>query len=413
MLKDSGGRQRLLAALIAFVVSAGATIIAAVASPPSDASPAAVSSASSAAAPSASTAQAGPTRKLRIGVSYGDTLTWKSDEGLAAGLNDAVELGAGWARVDLSWNNIQPSSPERYNWQRFDRVVKAARARGLNVLPVLAYTPAWARQSSCHGGQSCPPADPALFAAFAKDAAERYAPMGVHAWEIWNEPNLSMFYAPRPDPAGYVRLLRATSTALRQAQPKAVLVMGGLAVATTSKKTGKVSPTDFLTEVSKRGANRLVDAVGYHPYNYPHLPSSTPDSDTPFERISTAKGNLVAVLDRYGTPDLPIWLTETGAPTNGPGTASDGVRITQDTTHVTEAFQAEIAADTVTASAANPHVQAMFWFADQDTGTPKDTSHRSQFYGLRRHDGTAKPAFAALRQAVTAYQRRQDQRRQD
>jgi hypothetical protein len=405
LVKQSGRRQRLLVALAAFVVSAVATIVAASAS--SSLTSPAPHAAAPAPAVSSSATQAHDGRRLRIGISYGDTLTWKSDKDLAAGLNDAVTLGAGWVRVDLSWNNIQPSNPYNYNWQRFDRVVKAAHARGLNVLPVLAYTPAWARQASCYGGQSCPPADPAVFAAFAKYAAERYAPMGVHAWEIWNEPNLAEFFKPKPDPAAYTRLLRATAKALRSVQPKAYLVMGGLAVARTNPETGKVSPTEFLAKVSKLGGNRLVDAVGYHPYNYPHLPSDTTSSGTPFERISTARDNLVAVLDKYGTPDLPIWITETGAPTSGPGSAADGKTVPADTTHVTEAFQAEIATDTVPASAANPHVEAVFWFADQDSATAQDTAHRSKFFGLRRYDGSRKPAFAKLKAAIAAYERRQ------
>ncbi len=113
------------------------------------------------------------------------------------------------------------------------------------------------------------------------------------------------------------------------------------------------------------------------------------------------------MLDTYGTPDLPIWITETGAPTNGPGTAADGKTIPPDATHVTEAFQAEIATDTVPASAANPHVGAVFWFADQDSGTDKDKAHRSMFYGLRHYDGKPKPALAALKAAITAYERTQ------
>ncbi|MEU6340553.1 cellulase family glycosylhydrolase [Streptomyces sp. NPDC046977] len=398
MVKETSRRQRFLVALVAFVVSGVATIVAA--SLPSASSPSAPHAAGGR-TPTPSASHTSSVRDVRMGVSYGDTLTWKSDADLARGLNDAVAIGAKWVRMDLSWNNIQPDSPYGYEWQRFDRVAKAARARGLNVLPVIAYTPKWARVSGCTSSQNCAPADPDIFAAFAKMVAERYAPMGIHTWEVWNEENIG-FWKPAADPKAYTELLRVTSQALRAADPKAYVVMGGLAVSGTTDRN--MSPTDFLDAVSKLGGNKYVDAVGYHPFNYPTLPSATPGTGTPFERISSARDNLVAVLGKYGTPGTPIWLTETGAPTSGPGAVSDGRTVPANTTHVTEARQAEIAADTIPTVVANSHVAAMFWYTDQDLAPAEQKKERALYYGMRRFDGTKKPSFDALRQAITGYE---------
>ncbi|WP_345697549.1 cellulase family glycosylhydrolase [Kitasatospora terrestris] len=405
MFAHTGKRQRLIVALVSFAVAATATILAAETSSNSSAA----DNSSTLADPTVSPSPVTPAQdgnRLRLGLAYGDTLTWKSDHALASALDDATALGTKWIRVDLSWNNIQPDNPKNFNWQRFDRVLKAAQQRGLEVLPTISYTPKWARKSNCPGDDpSCAPAKPEDFANFAKDAAKRYAPMGVHTWEIWNEPNIP-FWAPKPDAAAYTNLLKLTTKAMRAADPKAYLLMGGLAAVGTDPAKGFVSHTEFLDQVSKLGANKLVDAIAYHPYTYPHLPSAKTDFGTAFEQISSSKDNLVAVLDKYGTPDLPIWLTETGAATNGPGAAADANTIPDGATHVTEDFQAAIAADTVPAAAANKHVGAVFWFAHQDTGTAKDKQRRSMFYGLRRYDGTAKPAFNALRDAIAAYQRK-------
>lgn len=397
MLKDSSKRQRLLVALVAFVVSAVATVVAA--SMPS----APISPLSGATATPSATAK--PTRDIPMGISYGDTLTWKSDAGLAKGLGDAVAVGAKWVRVDLSWNNIQPDSPYNYEWRRFDRVAKAAKARGLKVLAVIAYTPAWARVSGCTWGQNCAPADPDTFAAFAKLAAKRYSAMGVHTWEVWNEENIG-FWRPAPDPAAFTKLLKVSAEALRAGDSKAFVVMGGLAITKSSTKTKRLSSLDYLTAVAKLGGTKYVDAIGYHPYNYPQLPSDTPGTGTPFETISTVQENMVAVLAKYGTPDVPVWITETGAPTSGPGDVSDGSVITEKTSHVTEARQAQIATDTVTTVVANPHVGAMFWYTDQDLAEAKDKKGRSMYYGLRRYDGSKKPAYDALKRALTAYEKK-------
>ncbi|WP_431680399.1 cellulase family glycosylhydrolase [Kitasatospora sp. KL5] len=393
------GRKRLLVAVLAFLISLVATVTASVFT---RASSSAVAE-TPAAVPSPTAPQNG--KQLRIGIAFGDTLTWKSDQELAVALDDSVELGAKWIRVDLSWNNIQPDSPKNYLWQRFDRVVKAAHARKLEVLPTIGYTPGWARSAGCKDDPSCPPAKFDVFAAFARDAAQRYAPMGIHIWEIWNEPNIP-FWAPKPDAAAYTRLLTVTSKALRGADPKAYLLLGGLAAVGTNPAEGHVSHTEFLEQVCRLGGNKLVDALSYHPYTYPHLPSAKTDFGTAMEEISSAKNNLVAVLDKYGSGNMPVWITETGAPTNGPGSAADGRTIPPNASHVTEGFQADIASDTVPAAAANPHVTAVFWFAEQDSGTTKDKQRRSLFYGLRRYDGSRKPAFAAFKDSVAAYQRR-------
>jgi hypothetical protein len=408
LVRSSGRRQWIWVSLVAFAVSACVTVVLAATpglSPPFTTSTVRSASslgegASATGSPSSGhTATPRAAERFHIGIAYGDTLPWKSDQDLGEALDDAVDVGAGWIRVDLSWNDIQPDHPDRYEWQRFDRVVEAARQRGLNVLPVIGYTPGWDRDSSCHGGQSCAPLDAALFAAFASDAVKRYAPMGVHTWEIWNEEN-GTFWLPRPDPAAYTRLLRLATTSMRAADPTSYLLMGGLAAGATDPKKGYVAATEYLTAVSELGGNKLVDGIAYHPYTYPHLLSDQTAYGDAFERISSVDDSIAHVLGRYGTPDLPVWITEVGAPTVGPGVAENGTTITTGT-HVTEQRQAEIAADSITAATANSHVDALFWFADQDNGSdPKETWH---YYGLRRGDGSLKPAFHALQTAIAAY----------
>jgi polysaccharide biosynthesis protein PslG len=337
-----------------------------------------------------------------IGISYGDTSVWMSHDRLVAALDDAVEVDANWIRTDLAWPDVQPDGPTDFRWQLFDRVIDGARARKLNVLPILTYTPAWAGRPDC-SGQFCEPADPGAFARFAAAAVRRYAPLGVRAWEIWNEPNLTVFWKPTPSAAGYTALLRATTAAIRSVDPGAYVVSGGLAA--TSTADGNVSQGAFLDGIGALGGLGLVDAVGYHPYTYPYLPSARTAFLTSWERMSAGPDSLRVVLARYGRPDLPVWLTEVGAPTGGPGTPSDGrpATIGPATTHVTEQRQAQIAADAVRTVAAVPWIGALFWYCDRDLGS--DTATPENFYGLRRMDGSAKPALSAFRDAVTALRR--------
>ncbi len=339
------------------------------------------------------------TRPLQIGVAYGNTLIGMDDDELADALDDAVSLGAGVVRTDLAWYDIQPRSADDYDWTRFDRVVDEARNRDLKLLLVLAYTPQWARPPGCDSSM-CAPADPDRFADFARSAAARYAPQGVLAWEIWNEPNTPGFWAPEVDPDGYTVLLRSASAAIRQVDPSALILLGGLASVDT-RPGGGMAPQEFLSRVCELGGNEAISAIAYHPYTYPYLASESRAGPSPWSRIDADRNSLRDVAARHGSSDLPVWLTEYGAPTDGPGQASDGTAsgTSDQTTHVTVQRQAEIARDVLRTVAADPAIGALIWYSDRDLGD--DTETNLNFYGLRRSDGTKKPAFNAFRSAVT------------
>src|SRR5207237_6827124 len=106
-------------------------------------------------------------------------------------LDQVKAVGASWVRIDLYWSAIQRNGPASYDWRGFDGAVRAARRRGLAVLGVLLFTPRWARAPGAPA--RAPPRNPADFGAFAFRAAKHFGARGVHAYEIWNEPNIVDF----------------------------------------------------------------------------------------------------------------------------------------------------------------------------------------------------------------------------
>jgi hypothetical protein len=213
----------------------------------------------------------------------------------------------------------------------------------------------------------------------------------VRAWEIWNEENTPGFWAPAPNAAGYVALLDATATAIRSVDPGAFIVSGGLTATLTLK--GAVDTRLFLEQMCALGANRVVDAVGYHPYTYPYLPTFSGTFATAWNKISETPVSMVSILAQYGTPDLPLWLTEYGAPSSPTAPAT-----TTSASQVTNTRQAQIASSAVSAVVASRSIGALFWYTDRDLSGNRPIDH----YGLRQADGTIKPVFAALRQAIGA-----------
>ena len=336
-------------------------------------------------------------KRLQIGVSYGGRAIYLDDVQLAKSFDRAVALGARWVRTDLSWFTVEPQQGV-YDWSGFDRVVAAAQARGLRVLPNLWGTPEWARRDSCSTKLACPPADMNTFADFAAAAAARYAGK-VTTWQVWNEPNIYIFWT-GPSPKGYARMLSLTADKIRAVQPDAKIVFGALAALPVQR--GVIEERTFLRAVCDEGVCDKMDVLSYHPYTYPDLPSRPTKADAPWSRIADSDDNMVKILDSYGLTDVPIWITEFGAPTGGNGRASDGSIPLEAgvVDHVTEKRQAEIAFDSVATAVVTPRVKMLVWYTDVDL---PNLSGKQAHYGLRRANGTAKPAWRQLQQAITLF----------
>jgi len=177
------------------------------------------------------------------------------------------------------------------------------------------------------------------------------------------------------------------------------VISGGLSPAATGN--GNISQLDFLTAFCQMGGAGRVDAVSYHPYSYPVLPGYNASWNA-WAQIATTTTSFRSVLGSYGAGDKPLWLTEYGAPTNGPGAGATmaNLNLANSPDHVDEALQAQMATDSVALAKSSTYIGALFWYSYSDLGTNPSTIEN--FFGLRRADGTAKAAWNALRQAIIA-----------
>ncbi len=301
-----------------------------------------------------------------------------SDRDLARDLDLVADSGAGWVRFDFDWESAEPERG-RYDWSLIDRVVDAAHDRDLRILATPAYTPAWARPGST--SNKVPPADPATFSRFVGAAARRYAPRGVHHWEIWNEPNIVQFWKPQPDPEAYARLLIAAAVAVRAADPEAVVISAGLAPAADADDGQYVSPRSFLGRLYGAGAGSSFDAVGMHPYAFPYGVDVVAD----WNQFQSMPKTYQVMVDN-GDAGKRIWATEFGAPT---GTDSQAV---------SEPDQAAMVRKGWLAWSGWSFAGPMFWYAARDVGVDKNDVEQN--FGLVRSDFTPKPALAEFEQMM-------------
>ncbi len=120
-------------------------------------------------------------------------------------------------RINLEW---QLAEPTRGAWDetylsKLDSVLDLMHERGIEPLVIFLTAPPWARTT----GTGCwpeprdwaiPPDNSADYADAIGYLAQRYVGR-IHAWEIWNEPNICDFWntPTGPDSARYTEMLKA------------------------------------------------------------------------------------------------------------------------------------------------------------------------------------------------------------
>jgi hypothetical protein len=287
----------------------------------------------------------------------------------AADLDRVAALGVRWLRLDAAWSEVEVSRGN-YEWSNLDRIVIGARARRLSVVLILGTSATWDRPAGTEWNHG--PTDDsqrADFATFAAAAAARYRGQAA-AYEIWNEPNLPGSWAPRPDPAAYLKLLTVAYRAIHQTDPDATVLTGG----TGGGRTG-IDSVGWYQRLYAAGLRAVCDGVAVHPY---------PDAPVADSGEMAAARRIRAVMDAGGDAAKTMWGTETGAPTAGRPS-------------VDERQQAQLIRQLYDIWSGIAHTGPLLYYTLSDF----DGTDREAHFGLLRTDGTAKPSYAALRAWVT------------
>lgn len=347
--------------------------------------------------------------RYETGISTSFSLLGMSDEDLEQRLRDIKSLGVTWVRVDFSWASVQPDNSSEYEWKGYDRIVKVAGDHQLKILAILGYTPTWASEPRCKAlvrstkkAQRCNPRSSVEFGNFARAAAERYYDKSVRGWEIWNEPNLNSYWKTATpnntlavDPAAYANMANAAAYQIRQVTD-AVITTGGLSPLFEPKPSVGMRQSDYLAQLLPLLDYRLFDAIGMHPYSWPVLPSRA-EAFNAFYTVDQgpAEYNLRTIMDEAGWGNKQIWGTEYGASTRGTRLHAMGSARPD---HVTEDMQAQIIKQGIEHWYDKKNVGPLFIHSDSDQWLHPHKNEAG--FGLRRSDGTKKPAYDALKNAT-------------
>ena len=294
-------------------------------------------------------------------------------DGGAQQLAAAKAGGADTVRYGISWSGIQPQRDGSMNWGWADTLYERTLAAGLRPVILLDGSPCWARtQTPC--GSTIPftwfryadvlPDKDALpaWGRFVAEATARYPK--ARAFEIWNEPNLGIFGGPGTTPESYAPVLQA---AYINAAPGARILYAGLCPCGDW--------LGWLTTARTEGAGYMSDGLALH--IYPSLGQKW---------VATAGRTERLGYRAFGKK--PVWVTEIGEST---WLVSDAKQ-THDLVGMWDRLDHRRGVKTVD----------IFNLRDATKAPKDDALHNNmqQNIGVETLDGTPKPAYEALRDAV-------------
>lgn len=330
-------------------------------------------------------------RKSGYGIAMGGLLTGLKQQELDKYFAKLKELGITWVRWDIDWYFIQEKDSKSFDWSGVDMVVATAKKYGLTSLGTITGAPRWASSGNC-SYPSCPPNDPQVFGQFAGMVAGRYKD-SIRYFEIWNEPNYPLFWK-KPDYNSYFQLLKSAYINIKNANPSAQVITGGLA-ASENTNGGSISPLTFLEGLYSLGANKYIDSVGLHPYTYP----ASADYKANWNHWQEMT-NIRTLMQKNGDGSKQIWVTEYGAPTGGPGSVHElnQLSFSYGNDFMSEIAQKDMLTGALTLYRGNSNLGPFFWYTLKDSSDSRNTPEN--FFGIIRFDGSQKPAYDAYKNAI-------------
>jgi hypothetical protein len=308
----------------------------------------------------------------------------------------ALNAGVRWERLIFPWNAIQPNGPTDSEQGWFsEEEINRELARGIEIVGITLYTPAWAARDPQHEARSVPRNlhlsidDPQNYwAAYIKRIVAKYRGR-IDTWVILNEPDIYRepddFRTFAGTPADYYLVLKTAYLAAKSVNPNARIVMSGFTYWWDKENR---RPLYFQRVLDAIGGdptavryNWFFDAVDVHTYGNPLNGHNIP---TVFRRVMREKGI-----------DKPVWIVETNVlvkddpktPTNDP------------TFRATMDEQASyVIQNMALAIAAGVQRYSIYKMTDEDAELG------DQYWGLARNDGTVRPSYVAFQNGVRLFQ---------
>lgn len=309
----------------------------------------------------------------------------------ASNLSRQASLGVQLQRQTFDWSQIE-TAPGQYNLGYYDAYVAAAAAHRIRILPILFNPPSF-QVSRRSGRATCPPSSNARFAAFAKALVRRYGSNGslwrsrpglpktpITAWQIWNEPNLRVYWCNKPNARQYVRMLRVVGKGIKQVDRRAEIVTAGLP---PSKLTGTVPLSRYIAQMYRAKGRNAFDTLAINSYAVDQ------------RELGRLLASIRRLMNARGDRRARIWITELGWGDTGlrhrfiVGARGQARRITTSFALIRQQRR-------------RLRLRGVVYFSWRDA-RPYPPQYKDMWglhTGLLNINGSPKPAFSAFRRAV-------------
>jgi Glycosyl hydrolase catalytic core len=303
--------------------------------------------------------------------------------------------GVGGDRFLLDWAVVEPTQGS-FTWP--DRAVGALASQGVRLVPYLWGSPAWVAATPPR-----PPLDSAsdeqAWRDFLQAAVARYGPGGsywandyeqqfgasakpepIRSWQIWNEPNLEKYFAPKPSAEEYAHLLEISHDTIKSSDPQARIVLAGM------PGFGKPKAWDFMDSLyAIPGFKDNFDAAALHPYA-PNV-----------EELGSEIEKFRASMTRNGDGSKPLWLTELAWGSAAPDKFQLNKGLPGQADYLKGAFR------TILHNRSSWKVRRVFWFDWRDPAPGSVVAKACSFCGsagLLNYMGVPKPSYENFKDFV-------------
>jgi hypothetical protein len=216
-------------------------------------------------------------------------------------------------RTSFNWEGTE-TSPGTYNWSVSDAIVRASASHGLQLLPIVEFTPRWASSHPSSAWDEYAPTRSSDYAGFMTQLIRRYGPRGsfwkanptvprvpIRDWQIWNEPEGTKYdWRSAPWPSTYTALLKAAYRAVHQADHGAKVVSGAL----VSLNRTTLTQWAEARALYRAGFRHYFDILAVNAFT--NAPSVSASVSRSVEIVSLVRGMMRANHDG----SKPIWVTE-------------------------------------------------------------------------------------------------------
>jgi polysaccharide biosynthesis protein PslG len=197
---------------------------------------------------------------------------WWREEVADRDLGLLKDAGFNWVKQYFAWQDIEGAGKGQFDWSRTDRIVEQTEKHGLKMLVRVSQDP----DRPFWGGNA--PENAQHFADFLAALAKRYKGR-IGAYQVWNEPNLAREWGnKRPDPVGYVQMLRLAYKAIKANDPNATVVTAGMAPTTQDDNIAMPDLKFYqgMYDAMQQNSDGYFDMLGVHGAGYAVAPETDP-----------------------------------------------------------------------------------------------------------------------------------------